>query len=85
MLEITPQGDRQTACERDDTNAPHPLAGTGKALVEPVAELAARLQAQSAPGELDHQPPASFVACLADALFNLTGAAGVRRGRQAHN
>src|SRR5258708_31631014 len=47
VLEITPQGDRQTACERDDIDAPHPLAGTGKALVEPVAELAAGLQASS--------------------------------------
>src|SRR5258708_33233170 len=47
VLEITPQGDRQTACERDDIDAPHPLAGTGKALVGPVAELAAGLQASS--------------------------------------
>ena len=86
VLEITPQGDRQTACERDDTDAPHPLAGTGKALVEPVAELAAGLQARPAPRELDHQPATSPVARLADTEFNLAGAAGaagVRRGRQA--
>src|SRR5471030_393164 len=83
VLEVTPQGDRQTACERDDTDAPHPLAGTGKALVEPAAELAAGLQAQPAPGELDHQPSASFVARLADTLFNFAGTAGARRGRQA--
>lgn len=40
------------------------------------------LQAQPAPGEFHHQPATSFVARLADTLFNLTGATGVRRGRQ---
>src|SRR5258708_7318780 len=83
VLEITPQGDRQTACERDDTDAPHPLAGTGKALVEPVAELAAGLVAQPVPGEFHHQPSASFVARFADSEFDLTGAAGIGRGCQA--
>src|SRR5246127_5502160 len=83
VLEKAPQCDRETPCEGHDTYAPQPLAGTGKALVEPVAKLAAGLQAQPAPGEFNHQPAASFVARLADTLFNLAGATGVGRGRQA--
>ena len=82
MFEIAPQGNRQTPCERHDTDAPQSFAGAGKPLVEPVAELAAGLEAQPAPRKLDHQPSASPVARLADTQFERTGTAGIWRRRQ---
>src|ERR1700730_656356 len=83
IFEIAPQGDRQTARERHNADASQPLAGTCKALVKPLAQLAGGLEAQPAPREFHHQPPGPLVAGLADALLDFTGAACIRRGRQA--
>src|SRR5471032_957462 len=83
LFQIAPQGDRQTARKRHYADASHALAASREALVEPLAQLAARLEAQPAPREFDHQPSDPFVAGLADTLLDLTGAARVRRRRQA--
>jgi hypothetical protein len=52
-------------------------------VIEPLAQLAGRLEAQPAPLEFDHQPSCPFVAGLADALFDFAGAACVRLRCQA--
>jgi hypothetical protein len=82
VFEIAPKGDRETPCERHDSDAPQPLAGSGKALVEWLSWLPGCRRSQLHASST-RQPPASFVARLADALFNLAGAAGVGRGREA--
>src|SRR6516164_8320351 len=82
-FQIAPQGNRQTSRKRDNADASHALAGECVALVEPLAQLAGRLEAQPAPRELHHQPSGPPVANLADTLLDFTGAAGVRGRRQA--
>ena len=83
LFQIAPQGDRQTARERHYADASHALAASREAPSEPLAQLAGRLEAQSAPREFHHQPSRPFVAGLADALFDFAGAACVRRQCQA--
>src|SRR6516164_2290412 len=55
VLEVTPQGDRQAPCDRDDGNASGTAVGAGalRAPVEPLGECAAGLVAQPGPGHLD--------------------------------
>src|ERR1700675_1002291 len=66
VFQVAPQGDRKTARERDNADASQALARTCKAVIEPLAQLAGRLEAQPAPLEFDHQPSRPFVAGLAD-------------------
>src|SRR5580658_6217348 len=49
VFQITPQGDRQTARKRHYADASPALAASREALIEPLAQLAGRLEAQPAP------------------------------------
>ena len=52
VFQIAPQGDRQTARKRHYADTSHALAASREALIEPLAQLAARLEAQPAPCEV---------------------------------
>src|SRR5581483_7653720 len=67
--EIAPQRHHQLACQRDDCDAPDPLARLGGALREPLRERAAGLMAQPQPGELDRRLAGPGIAGLADPLL----------------
>src|SRR5213593_606955 len=78
VLDVAPQRDGQAPRQRHDAYAAHALAAAGEAPVEPVAQVAARLQAQPPPGQLHEQGAHALVAGFADALLGLAVAAVVR-------
>src|SRR4029450_8822789 len=82
VLQVAPQRNGQTPCERHNADAPQALATTGEASVKPLAQFTLRLVAQPAPSELHHQSTHPAIAGLGNALLGFALAAGVGRGRQ---
>jgi hypothetical protein len=80
LLDKAPQGDRQFASERNDTNLafahPHPT----KPLLPPQRELAVGLIAEPGPSQLDQSMPSKLFARLVDSAITVGIAAVVGAG-----
>jgi hypothetical protein len=83
LLEVTPQRNEQSPCQRDDADAAHAHAPTGEARLIPLAKRAPGLEAQPQLGDLDDHRPDAAIARLADALITRAAPAVVGRAHAA--
>ncbi len=80
---ITPEGNEQIACERDDANSSEAATAVTELALKPCGQCAVRLVTDPAPGERHHHAPHVRIACVRDALIVRRFAVLIRCRHQA--
>lgn len=84
MVDISPQSVQQFPRQRYDSDLPHSRAARTKAFLVPLRQSTSRLQPQPDPCHLDDDATDVTVASLANPLFLMSPATGMRCRRQTH-